>query len=420
MNSNTPFPNVMKSQPEILNRRFCRHLTAALLNVLFCVGFAGAQAVGGETQLDTKQAPPPAGFTYKALNYPGATYTEAFAINDSGEVVGTYGTAEQYQNGFTYSKGAYSTLNCVLENGTLLADINNKGEIVGSEAGNDNGDTLGFIWEGDGSCDPVTPNSLGTGNVWGVNDSGEVVGWYTNTSGNYESFLFADNNYTIINCPNAVSTRAYGIANNGDIVGDFIATAGGPFQGMIYKSGKCTTVNYPGAVWTSVKGMNSKGEISGWYTDSSGAFHGFVRIKGAYQPLNYPGAVTTLAFHLNDNGQVAGWYTDSSGGTHGFVAAPKTAVAAGGDAKTRGYSITSFTPASGAPGTTVTIYATGDLTQTYWLKFNGAYSDGIKVISNTEVTATVPSAATTGRISITLTDPSGEVLVSPSNFTVIP
>jgi hypothetical protein len=84
-----------------------------------------------------------------------------------------------------------------------------------------------------------------------------------------------------------------------------------------------------------------------------------------------------------------------------------------------GPTISTFTPASGPAGTVVSITGT-DLTQTCWLKVSGVYSDGIRVYSNTLVTATVPAGATTGPISITFTEPGGETVFTTTPFVVTP
>jgi probable HAF family extracellular repeat protein len=268
---------------------------------------------------------PPVTFAYTAVNYPGATYTEAFAINNSKEVIGTYGTAFQLQNGYQELNGNFVTDNCVLTNETLMSDVNNKGEIVGSYAGNDNGNIEGFIWEGNGQCQTIAdPNGPAATDVWGVNDSGTLVGFYTDsTTLNYQAFKWINGVFTNFGCPGWTNTRAYGINDAGIIVGDNANTTSGPFSGFALASGKCIPVNYPGAVSTSAKGINKSDVICGWYTDSSGAFHGFIESGGKFQSINYPGAVSTLVFHCNDKAQVAGWYTDAVGATHAFVATPK-------------------------------------------------------------------------------------------------
>ena len=75
--------------------------------------------------------------------------------------------------------------------------------------------------------------------------------------------------------------------------------------------------------------------------------------------------------------------------------------------------LTSFTPLSGPVGTSVTINGTG-LTQATYVKFNGE-SAVFSVQSDSEITATVPSDATTGKITVTT---AGGTAVSTASFTV--
>jgi outer membrane protein assembly factor BamB len=75
--------------------------------------------------------------------------------------------------------------------------------------------------------------------------------------------------------------------------------------------------------------------------------------------------------------------------------------------------VSSFTPQSGPPGTSVTI-AGSNLTGTSAVRFNGA-SASYAVVSDTQITATVPVGATSGPIS--LTTPGGTA-TSSTPFTV--
>jgi len=61
--------------------------------------------------------------------------------------------------------------------------------------------------------------------------------------------------------------------------------------------------------------------------------------------------------------------------------------------------IADFTPTSGSPGTAVTVNGSG-FTGTSAVKFNGAAA-GYVINSDTKITATVPSNATTGKIAVT-------------------
>jgi uncharacterized repeat protein (TIGR03803 family) len=76
--------------------------------------------------------------------------------------------------------------------------------------------------------------------------------------------------------------------------------------------------------------------------------------------------------------------------------------------------IRSFSPGSGAAGTGVTITGT-ELTQTTKVTFGGVKATSFTVISDTEVTATVPIGAKTGKIAITT---KGGTATSAASFTV--
>jgi len=276
------------------------------------------------TQNLIAQDQPVTTYTYLTVNYPGASDTLAYAINDKNEVVGYYtgDGCSQTSCGFTYLNGTFTNVECALEGATDLFDISNNSEVVGSYSLI--GGVNGFIWEGNSSCFPIV-DPLGSAftEAWGVNNSGTLVGYYIDGAGNFQGFQYVNQAYTTITCSGWTNTRAYGISDAGIITGDNASSPSGPFTGFASKGGKCLNIVYPNAVSTSAKGANKKGQISGWYTDSSGVTHGFVKTGSVYQSIDYPGATGTLAFHLNDEGLITGFYADTSGVDHGFVAVPK-------------------------------------------------------------------------------------------------
>ena len=72
--------------------------------------------------------------SYTPLSFPGAAgVTEVSGINDLGQVVGSYWSADfQTADGFLYSNGVYSTLDYPGAVGTSIIGINNSGEMIGS------------------------------------------------------------------------------------------------------------------------------------------------------------------------------------------------------------------------------------------------------------------------------------------------
>jgi hypothetical protein len=278
--------------------------------------------------------PPAAAYSFKKINAPGATGTYAYAINNGGEIVGyiTGGecsqTSDQSSCGFVDVKGKFTTVACELENATDFFDISNtKAEVVGAYSFF--GGVNGLIWEGNEACSPLgDPNGSASTEAWGVNDKGNIVGFYTDSAGNYQGFEYLASTaaYSTISCSDWTNTRAYGINDAGAIIGDVANSTTGPFSAMEYRSGKCTVFNYPKAAATYARGINKSGEISGFYTTTAGVTSGFEKTGSKYTSFSYPKSVASLAYHLNDSGQIAGWYEDSAGAFHGFVATPKKAA----------------------------------------------------------------------------------------------
>ncbi len=221
-------------------------------------------------------------------------------------------------------KGTFTSIECALENETRTYDISNKNEIVGTYTFF--GGVHGFILQGNASCfDLVDPLGPAYTDARGVNDGGEVVGFYIDSANNAQGFLYngTKGTYTTISCAGFTNTLAYGINDAGEIVGAVGSSDTGPFSAFVFKSGKCSTFSFPKAISTTAVGINKSGQISGFYTDSTNVNYGFVKTGSAVQRIDYPASTGTLGYHLNDKGQIAGIYSDTTTAVHGFVATPK-------------------------------------------------------------------------------------------------
>src|SRR6516162_8053210 len=80
--------------------------------------------------------------------------------------------------------------------------------------------------------------------------------------------------FAAVDFPGASSTHAYGINNSGQMVGVF-TDVGNVTHGFLLSSGIFSTIDYPGAALTVAAGINNAGEIVGQYNDISGVQHGF-------------------------------------------------------------------------------------------------------------------------------------------------
>lgn len=220
------------------------------------------------------------------IDVAGATNTDAYGINDAGQIVGRYlQQGAPGPQGFLLSGGSYTTLNDprVSQYSTIATGINASGQIVGVSGG------AGFLysqgtytWFGSGPQQGATF-------MGGINDTGQIVG-------SSDSFVFV---------------------HNGTIVS--------PVGGFLYSNGSSTDINDPSAIsapgqGTYVRGINNAGQIVGYYNSTSGD-HGFLYNGGTYTTLDYPlGAPRgTYATGINNFGQIVGYYIDNSGGAHGFI-----------------------------------------------------------------------------------------------------
>ena len=71
--------------------------------------------------------------------------------------------------------------------------------------------------------------------AWGINDAGQIVGFYEDSSLKLHGFLYSNGTYTTLDDPSASangSTKAFGINATGQMVGDYINASG--FHGFLY------------------------------------------------------------------------------------------------------------------------------------------------------------------------------------------
>ena len=120
--------------------------------------------------------------TITTITYPGAAYTLAHGINDRGQVVGAYlepGAAPNPDgtipagtvHGFVWERGRFISFDVPGSIYTQAFGVNNRGQITGGYY-DASGRQLGFLRDGHRYRTLDTPG----GNIaWGINDRGEVV-----------------------------------------------------------------------------------------------------------------------------------------------------------------------------------------------------------------------------------------------------
>lgn len=128
----------------------------------------------------------------------------------------------------------------------------------------------------------------------GINDHGEVVGFYANEFFNSHAFIADKKGIHTFDVPGSVYTFLSGINASGVVVGSYVDAnfAGHPFY---LDSGGPHELTIPGAQYINPYTINSRGEICGSYHDETGD-HGFVYNRGKVSIITrpFPNATDTI------------------------------------------------------------------------------------------------------------------------------
>ncbi|HWE03189.1 MAG TPA: hypothetical protein VG326_12335 [Tepidisphaeraceae bacterium] len=292
----------------------------------------------------------------------GGPQSEAYSVNDSGEVVGGSDTstgADPTEHAFVWTNSGG-----MIDLGTLAGDVtsqaqavNGSGEIVGFSQ--DASDGLhAFIWTaGDGMQSLGTLPGFTNTVADAINDAGEVVGAASNPGGNEHAFIWS---------ASAGMQDLGTLAGATDISTANAVNAGGHVTGTSFNGS-----NTPDLIlWTSAGGMQDLGALAG-FSGTGGlginASDQIVGTAGSFASQGSPNHAvlwTTIdgnrdlnnlvgasAFTLNDasainsSGQIAGDGTDAQNLSHALLLtpAPPTASASAPNITSAGASIEAIT-----------------------------------------------------------------------------
>jgi len=258
--------------------------------------------------------------TYSNISIPGANFLAfATAINNRGVVVGQYQLGGVGSSGpehaFIYDHGIVTTIDPPDSRGAGAQGINDSGEVVGFYT-NSNSDLQGFTYDhGVFSIINVPAAHLA------INNHGEVTGNYFDSDGIGEhGFIYERGVVTPLDVPGATQTVPVAINNSGEIAGKYVS--GGSQHGFVYDDGAFTTIDVPSALSTRAVAINDRGDIVGGYQISAGLSTqdlSFLYHDGTFTTIEVPGSLSTTASDINDRGEIVGGYKGSDAKFHGFA-----------------------------------------------------------------------------------------------------
>jgi probable HAF family extracellular repeat protein len=191
--------------------------------------------------------------------------------------------------------------------------INASGQVVGYSY-TTGGAGHAFLYSGGTTTDLGTLNPLALPSLsvaYGINAGGQIVG-YSGFSSN-TAFLYSGSGPMtgLGNLPGGNFSVANGINASGQIVG-YAATATAPnYDAFLYNSGSATPTmidlgTLPGGSHSVANGINAGGQIVGYGDNATYGQVAFLYSGGTMSPLGTLGGGDSWANAINDSGQVVG------------------------------------------------------------------------------------------------------------------
>jgi hypothetical protein len=142
---------------------------------------------------------------FRSIYIGGATSLTASAINNAGDIAGFFTNSAGVVKAFLlYPNGRVSALAFPGATMTQAFGVNDSREVVGTytDGTGSSAKTFGFTWTGGGGWKTISdPLGVGATTINGVNDAGDLVGFYTDSAGNTDGLLWAASHHTVSFAP---------------------------------------------------------------------------------------------------------------------------------------------------------------------------------------------------------------------------
>jgi probable HAF family extracellular repeat protein/predicted outer membrane repeat protein len=246
----------------------------------------------------------------------GGSNSQAFGINEAGQVVGFADTTDGYKHAFLWDadKGMRD-LGTLGGNDSTAYGINNFGQVVGS-SGLTSGQLHAFLWENGSMTDLGILTGGSSSEARAINDAGQVAGEARTARNNYSwqhAFIWQDGLMTDLGTfpkPSRQYSLAHDISSSGQVVG----SAGE--QAFIWQDANGNLLSDPGemsdlgltqAGVSDAHGINDMGQVVG----TSSASYAFIwdAVNGT---VNLGLDRNSNPTAINDAGQIVGTFEYTS------------------------------------------------------------------------------------------------------------
>ena len=256
-------------------------------------------------------------WTFTSIDFPNASLTVAYDINEDGNIVGLYRNSTGF-HGYLLSEGDFTTIDFPDAIQTRAFGINSKGDIVGLYV--DSSGYHGFLLEGGAFTSIDFPSATYT-EAWEINARGDITGDYEDADGKTRSFpLTKDGRFISLDPPFAFSASlTHGLTPKSDTIVGCWWDETDIMHSLIIEDGEYITNDFPDSVMSMNWRVNPSGQMVGRYLDSAGKTHGYLYSNGTHTQIDFPDAIYTDACGINASDRIVGMYNSPDGRRHGFL-----------------------------------------------------------------------------------------------------
>ena len=232
----------------------------------------------------------------------GGTESFAYAINDSGQVIGVADLAGDKQSHvFLYDKGNLVDLTAIYDIESAN-DINEIGQIVGNMPNGHSGLLSGGVITDLGTFGGIFSSPLG------INNLGQIVGYYSSPEFFNHAILYSNGVVTNLGpFDDEAISIATAINDSGMIIGDATHSFTIPYHAFLYSNGVMTDISPFGSSESYARDISNSGQVVGEFLlERDMSFHAFLYSNGAFADLGVQGSPDTTAYAINDHDQVVG------------------------------------------------------------------------------------------------------------------
>ncbi len=251
------------------------------------------------------------------LGSPEGNGSYASGLNDSGDVVGYYYTAEWEKRAYVYSDGVMVELGTLGGAEAHAEDINEAGMVVGRSRTTEQY-WHAFLWDSSNGMKDLGTLGGTTSIAYAINESGVIVG-HAGTTTSDHAFLYSEGLMDDMGTLGYLQSAVFDINHSNQAAGVYLVN-GGDQNAFIYDDGVFVDLGSPLLDGSRAVAINNSGLVAG-YSWGAGEYRSF--LYGCDTVIDIGGLIDfpkTYAWDMNDAGQVVGNSSSDIGRpTHAFV-----------------------------------------------------------------------------------------------------